>query len=47
MKAEYTAQIKRVGNSYCVLIPKAQMTILKAQERDVVKVVIDRIGKGE
>ncbi len=43
MKVEYTTRIKVVGNSCCVLIPKIQMDILKAQKGDVVKIVVEKL----
>lgn len=39
-KAEFTALIKKQGNSYCVFIPAAQMEIIRADLGDVVKVTI-------
>lgn len=47
MKAEYTATIKKIGNSHWVIIPAMQLGIMRAQEGDVVSVKMEKLKKIE
>lgn len=42
-RAEFTAIIKKQGNSNCIFIPQGQMQILDAEVGDVVKVTITKM----